>query len=210
MSDQVSLFSEVELSERAARAIDRVKEVFGVAKLPPSFETLARSENGINDVYMNLNRQIADGKLEKKVKLLIAVAVASVSGNKEAVEFFTDAAIAAGRTQKDAAEAVAAATTCTIFNGYYRFKHQVAEADRETFNAFKAPFNANVFVKPALSVLENEAICIAVSSINGCHFCVEGHIEKGRSVGLTNEQIDEIIKASSVAFAAAQISRSLA
>lgn len=209
MSEYVGIFSELELSERAARALDRVKEVFGITEIPPAFQALACSENGINDVYMNLNRQIADGKLEKKVKLIIAVAVASVSGNKDAVEFFTAAAIAAGRTKQEAADAVAAATTCTIFNGYYRFKHQVAESDREIFNAFKAPFNANVFVKPALSVFENEAICIAVSSINGCHFCVEGHIEKGRSVGLTNEQIDEIIKSSSVAYAVAQISRSL-
>lgn len=209
MSDNHNPLSELPVSDRGTRALDRLKEVFAVTELPAGFQVLAASDNGINDIYMNLNRQLGDGKLEKGKKLLVAVGAAVTAGSPSAVRFFTQAAIAAGRTATDVVEAISAATTCTLFNGYYRFRHQVSEADLATYEAFRAPFNANVFVKPALPVDELEAICLGVSSINGCHKCVQGHIEKGKSVGLTDEQIDEIIRAASAAFAAANVASAL-
>jgi len=204
-----SLFSETVITDRGKRALDRLKEVFSASDLPAGWTAFAASDNGINDLYMNLNRQLGEGKLERKTKLLIAVAVASAKGSADAVQFFGRAAVASGRTAIDVMEAIGAATTCSMFNGYYRFKDQIPEEDRATFEAFKAPFNANVFVKPALSLLENEAICIAVSSLNGCHKCVAGHIAKGKTVGLTDEQIDEIIRAGAAAAAAAQVALAL-
>ncbi len=210
MSDNTNPFTNVEVSDRGQRALDRLKEVFQVEELPEGFHVLAGSENGINDLYMNLNRQLGDGKFERAQKLLVAVAVASVSGSPQAVEFFSKAAIGAGRTQKDVLEAVGVAGTCSIFNGHYRFRDQVAEEDKATYEAFRAPFNANVFVKAGLPITEVEAICIAVSSINGCHKCVQGHIAKGKEVGLTDEQIDEIIRGASAAASAAKIASALA
>lgn len=210
MSDSTNPFKNIDISDRGQRALDRLKEIFQVEELPEGFQTLGGSENGVNDLYMNLNRQLGDGKFERAQKLLVAVAVASVAGSSQAVEFFAKAAIGAGRTQKDVLEAVGVAGTCSIFNGHYRFRDQVSEEDKATFEAFRAPFNANVFVKAALPMTEVEAICIAVSSINGCHKCVQGHIAKGKEVGLTDEQIDEIIRGASAAAAAANIASALA
>jgi len=210
MSEQRHPLNGVEVSERGARALDRLKEVFGVEELPEGFHVLAGSDNGINDLYMNLNRQLADGKFERGKKLLLATAVASAVGSAPAVEFFSKAAVGAGRTSAELIEAVGVASTCTLFNGHYRFRHQVAEEDKATYEAFRAPFNANVFVKPALGIDEIEAVCIAVSSINGCYNCVQGHIAKGKSAGLSDEQIDEIIRAGSAAVSAANVAKALA
>lgn len=199
------------ISERGQRALDRLKEVFNVDQLPQAFSILAGSDNAINDLYMNLNRQLAsEGSLSRDKKLLIATAVASSIGSAPAVEFFTHAASAAGRTPEQILEAIGVASTCTVFNGHYRFRDHVHPDDKATYEGFRAPFNANVFVKPALPMDEVEAICIAVSSANGCHKCVQGHVEKARSVGMTDEQIDETIRAASAALAASNVAKALA
>ena len=207
---EVHPLSTTEVSERGMRALERLKEIFAVDELPPAFVILAGSDNAINDLYMNLNRQLADAKMDRRKKLLIAVAVASAVGSAPAVDFFSKTAIAAGRTPGEILEGIGVATTCTVFNGHYRFRDHVADDDKATYEAFRAPFNANVFVKPLLPIDEVEAICIAVSSANGCHKCVQGHVIKGKAVGLTDEQIDEIIRAASAAVAASNVAKALA
>lgn len=210
MSELRHPLATTEVSDRGTRALDRLKEVFGVEELPEAFTLLAGSENAINDLYMNLNRQLAGGKVEQKDKLLLAVGVASAVGSAPAVEFFSRAALNAGRTQAELLEAIGVATTCTLFNGHYRFRDHVAPEDKAAFEAFRAPFNANVFVKSLLPITEVEAICIGVSSANGCHKCVQGHIAKAKSVGLNDEQIDEIIRAASAVIAASNVANALA
>jgi AhpD family alkylhydroperoxidase len=209
MSEVVHPLGNAEVSERGQRALDRLKEVFGVEELPEGFSLLAGSDNGINDLYMNLNRQLADGKVARREKLLLAVAVSSAVGSAPGVEFFSRAALAAGRTPAELLEAIGVAGTCTLFNGHYRFRDHVAEEDKAAYEAFRAPFNANVFVKAALPITEVESICIAVSSANGCHKCVQGHVAKGKAVGLTDEQIDEVVRAGSAALSAANIAQAL-
>lgn len=210
MAETPNPLNGVEPTEKGARAIERIKERFKIDELPETFKVFAGSESGIHDLYMNLNRQLIDGKLEEKTKLLIAVGVASTLGSGAAVSLFTNAAIAAGWEKADALEAVAVASTCTIFNGYYRFRHQIPEDMQAIHANFKAPFNANAFMKSRLDGKDMEAICVAVSSVNGCHMCVEGHVAKAKSLGITDEQIDEIIKASAVASAAAGVLSALA
>ncbi len=209
MAGKESPLLTIEPTEKGQRSHNRLAERFKVSSLPSGFEVLKGSECGINDLYMNLNRLMADGKLEEKVKLLVAVGVASSVGGHEATDFFAKAAIETGRTAQETLDAVSVASVCSVFNGYYRFKHQLPESEKAAYEAFKAPFNANTFMRSSLSSLEVEAICIAVSSVNNCELCVEGHLNKGKSLGLTEEQIDEIIKTGAVAGAVAQMTASL-
>ena len=170
-------------NERGLRSVERIKEVLKVGDVPAGFKAFAASENGISDLYMNLNRQLADGALPARTKVLVALGVAAAFGSRDAVDFFSSVAAAAGRTEDEMHEAVAAAIVCQMFNGYYRFRHQVPAEDVPAFEAFKAPFNANSFVKSTLPPEELEAVCIAVSSANNCHKCIEGHTAKARSLG---------------------------
>lgn len=210
MAERESPLNGAEPTEKGIRALDRIRERFKVEELPRSLRVMAGSESGISDLYMNLNRQLGDGKLEERTKLLVAVAVASASGGHGATHLLSQAAVAAGRTPAELVDAVSVATVCSIFNGYYRFRHQVSDSMRDTFGAFRAPFNANIFMKSALSQVEVEAICVAVSSVNNCHLCVEGHINKARSLGVTDEQIDELIRVAAVASATAHALAALA
>lgn len=188
------------LSERSQRALARLQEVFQVQWIPEGLKVFAVSENGINDLYMNLNRHLQDGKLSRKEKLLVALGVAAVSGSPDATRFLQAAAIASGATETEAAEAIACAVACSIYNGYYKFKSLVPDEFAPAFAEFKASFNATMFVKPPFEEKLVEAICIAVSTVNSCKKCVEGHVAKAKSLGLTDEQIDEVLKAGTVAF----------
>ncbi|MCX7626108.1 MAG: carboxymuconolactone decarboxylase family protein [Candidatus Sumerlaeaceae bacterium] len=188
------------LSERSQRALARLQEIFQVSWVPRGLQTFAVSENGINDLYMNLNRHLQEGKVGRKEKLLVALGVAAVSGSPDATKFFQDAAKAAGATDIEAAEAVAAAIACSIYNGYYKFRSLVPEEFAPAFAEFKASFNATMFVKPPFDEKIVEAICVTVSTVNNCKKCVEGHVAKAKSLGLSDEQLDEILKAGTVAF----------
>lgn len=203
MSENHSIFAALEITERGQRALDRIKEIFKLDAVPAGLRALAASDNGINDVYMNLNRQLADGKLSQKTKVLVAVGVAAAAGSPRAVDLFADIALAAGRTREEVLEAVSIATVCSIFNGYYRFRYQIPAELKPTYEAFKAPFNANSFMKSFVKKDEMESICVAVSSMNNCMGCVEGHLNAAKNAGLTDEQIDEVIRVGAVAFATA-------
>ncbi|MGB9693080.1 MAG: carboxymuconolactone decarboxylase family protein [Candidatus Sumerlaeaceae bacterium] len=188
------------LSERSQRALARLQEIFQVSWIPEGLRAFALSENGINDLYMNLNRHLQDGKLSRKEKLLVALGVAAATGSRDAMRFLRDAAIAAGASQTDATETLASAVACSIYNGYYKFRSLVPEEFAPAFAEFKASFNATMFVKPPFDEKLVEAICIAVSTVNNCKKCVEGHVAKAKSLGLSDEQIDEVLKAGTVAF----------
>jgi len=205
MPEPESRLATVEPTEKGLRALDRIKERFRVADLPPAFHVLAGSETGASDIAANLDRQLADGKLPEKTKLIVAVAVASAAGGRAATDFFTASALAAGRTRAEVLDAIAAAAVCAIFNGYYRFRHQLPADLRPTYDAFRAPFNANTHINSALTHTETETICLAVSSLNNCEACVASHLAKAHKLGLTDEQIDEAIKAGAVAAAVAKL-----
>jgi len=202
MTETPSILATLEVSERGQRALDRIKEIFKIDGIPAGLQVLAGSENGVNDLYMNLNRQLADGKWPQKSKVLVAVGLAAAAGSPRAVEFFAGVAVAAGRSREEVLEAVSVATVCSIFNGYYRFRYQIPSDWKGTYEAFRAPFNANSFMKTPLPKAEMESICVAVSSMNNCLGCVEGHITAAKSAGMNDEQIDEVIRVAAVAFAA--------
>ncbi len=210
MSERGKSPLDIEPTEKGARSIERLMERFAAKDLPAGFRVLAGSEPGIGDLYMNLNRQLAEGKVDERRKMLVAVGVASATGSADAAEFFARAAAEAGVEPQQTLDAVAVATVCGIFNGYYRFRHQLPEEMRGEFESFRAPFNANSFMKSSLDPADVEAICIAVSSVNGCELCVDGHVRKGNSLGLTAEEIDELIKVGAVSAAAANAASALA
>lgn len=193
-----------EPTEKGLQTLERIKERFRLATLPPAFRAAAASELGIGDLHANLNRMLADGTVEERSKLLVAVAIASVAGSHPATTFLGDAA-ALHRDPREIHDAIAVATVCTIFNGYYRFRHQAPEEMRELLEALRSPINANTIAKSTLTRFEVEAICIAVSSHNNCEACVQSHIAKALALGMMADQIDEIIRAAAIAGAVARL-----
>lgn len=195
-----------EITDKAQRSLDRFKETFKVDDIPAGIQALAASETGIHDLYMNLKRQLDEGALSKADKYLVAIGVASAAGSAGALEFLSAAAREEGVDPQSIADAVAVATVCAVFNGYYKFRHLAPEGE---FDNFKAPFNANSFMKSSLDTAKTEMICVAVSNYHSCNMCVTGHLAKARQAGVSDEQIDETIKATAVAMALAGAASSL-
>jgi len=153
---------------------------------------------------MNLGRQMKDGEVEEGMKLLIGVATAVTQGSPVVTDFFAEAALKAGRPREDVKAAIAVAVGMGFNSAYFRFRYQVTKEDSEILKAFKASFTASSLVQSPLPALEKELICIVVASINNCQGCVKSHVAKAREVGMTDQQLDEAIKAQSVAFVMAQ------
>ncbi|MBX3730761.1 MAG: carboxymuconolactone decarboxylase family protein, partial [Candidatus Sumerlaeia bacterium] len=194
-------------TEKGQRALDRLRETFGAQDLPAGVQALAGSESGINDLSMNLKRQFEAGKLEAGDKLLVATAVASAAGSAEATRVLASAAAQAGVAPQRLLDAIAAAAVCTAYNGYYRFRHLAGGSD---FEAFRAGFHASTFINSTLTAIQVELINVVVSSHNGCPDCVQSHLKKAREQGLSNEQLDEAVKAGAIAAALAAVTSALA
>lgn len=197
-------------TERGIQALKLICERFSVAELPPAFQALAAVDFSAHDIQANLSRHFSDGQLTEATKLIVGVAVAATVGARPGLDFFRSAAAAKGRSELEATEAASIAGICSIFNGYYRFRDHVPHDQADIFSAFRAPVVANSFSRVSLPPTEIEAICIAVSSVNGCHACVASHLKKARNLGMTDEQIDEAIRASAVAFGISNLLGSLA
>lgn len=201
------LFDPAIPGERGQGALDRIKERFRLPALPPAFATLALAEFGLHDLSMNLNRMLRDDQLPERTKLLVGLGVAVALGSPQAADFFADAAIQAGRTREEVLAAVSLATSMGLYNSYVRFRHQMPADMAKAFEGFRPGLNAEATRVSVFSAIEKEAICIAVSSVNDCVGCVESHVETGRKAGMTDQQIDEVIKVVAVA---APLAKSLA
>lgn len=184
-------FGELAGTANGARAIEKLAEALGV-QAPAGLEAFAASEPGASDICINLRRQLEQGALDAADKFVVAIAVAAAESCPEAVAFLSEAGRRAGLDAQQCLDAVAAAAVCQTYNGYYSFRDMATGTD---FDGFRAPLNANSLVKSTLTPARVELVCVVVSARNHCVPCVNAHIKKARAVGLTDEQIDEAVRA---------------
>ncbi|MEJ8307070.1 carboxymuconolactone decarboxylase family protein [Saccharibacillus sacchari] len=77
------------------------------------------------------------------------------------------------------------------------FSAAFAAANPEALQAFGA-FNNAVFADRELSVRIKELIAVAAAHITGCPYCIEAHVRKAKTLGISQE---ELFEASTVAAA---------
>jgi alkyl hydroperoxide reductase subunit D len=191
-------------SEKAQKSLSRLRERFQLDSLPHALTYLSLSEEALNDISMNLARHMKDAELTEGLKLLIALASAVTQGSPQVAEFFSQAAIKAGRSRSDIAAAFGIAVGMGFNNAYYRFRYQVTKEDSVKFKEFNPAFNTSTLIHCPLPDLEREIISVAVSSINNCQGCVKSHVMKARDAGMTDPQLDEAIRIVSIAVVMAQ------
>lgn len=201
MSHDTFSFLNSDHSDKAKRSLERLSELFPNIDIPEGVKNLAGSEASSQDLYMNLKRQLDEGAVSRYDKLLIATALASATASNQAIQFFGKAAEDVGVSKQNISDAIGVASICAIFNQYYHFK----SIGGDDFKDAKATFNANAMVQTSLSKAQTEMICVAVSSYNNCHDCVDAHWKKAKDAGVTAEQMDEIIKVLSVVAGFAQV-----
>jgi AhpD family alkylhydroperoxidase len=105
------------------------------------------------------------------------------------VKLWTDQEVAANPRVKAVFDDIRATRKSDFVNNFWRaLANQPAVLER-TWTSIK-----QVMIEPgALDPLTKELIYIAVSSINGCSYCVHSHTASARSKGLTAEQHEELL-----------------
>lgn len=193
-------------TEELEGAKKRVAERFATQRPPEVLDHIPKQT--VRDAALNLARAL-DGDstvLSRADRLLIgyAVAVAKVGcSNGGFSAWIAEAAGASGKTADDIEAAAAVALTCATYNGYYKFRSVVA--DPKPFEAFSPALRATPFLRSSLGKTMVELISVAVSVVNGCSSCVNGHIDAVMGAGLANPHatIDEVVRINAVVSALA-------
>jgi AhpD family alkylhydroperoxidase len=69
---------------------------------------------------------------------------------------------------------------------------KLAELNNDLFTSF-ASFNQKVFEEGRLSTKVKELIAVGCAHITRCPYCIQGHVQKAKAAGATDEEITEAI-----------------
>lgn len=168
------------------------------------------------ETFFKFNDQaLAEGKLSVKLKELIAVAVAHITGCPYCIDLHVGNAKKNDSSKEEVAEAIFVATTLKAgsalahgVNGLNAFDNSGDEdfykasyfnrlkefnaLSEETFQAF-VNFDGKAIKAGKLSVKEKELIAVASAHTTGCVYCIDVHTKNAKKAGADLEEISEAI-----------------
>jgi alkyl hydroperoxide reductase subunit D len=150
------------------------------------------------DLKLNLGSLAGEIALTPQQRAGTFVASAIASRNDEV----TRAVVAEFRPQlSDEAltAAKAAAAVMGMNNVYYRFTHLVGG----DYPSLPARLRMSVMARPGVEKVDFELWALAVSAINGCGMCMEGHEKLVRASGLSQEAVQAAVRIAAVLHAVA-------
>jgi alkyl hydroperoxide reductase subunit D len=152
------------------------------------------------DIRVNLQNVLQPGgALTPAQRWGVAIASAVAARHDE----LREAILAEARKEVDASvidDALAAAALMAMNNVFYRFKHLI---EKPSYKDKPARLRMQRLAKPAASKLDFELFSMAVSAINGCGACMQGHEKPLIEGGLTEDHVIDAVRIASVIAAAA-------
>jgi AhpD family alkylhydroperoxidase len=104
-------------------------------------------------------------------------------------KLLTDVEISANPRLQSVFDDIRATRKSDFVNNFWRALANQPELLERTWSSIK-----QVMIAPgALDPLTKELIYIAVSTINGCSYCIHSHTAAARAKGLTDEQYAELL-----------------
>lgn len=193
--------------EKSAQTLQRLREFFGEeADLTP-FYWYANVPAFLYDFYMNAKRFIfSDGKLDVATKELLALVVARTEQCEPWGDWLMARRVARGEDAQRVADAIAVAATCSMYNGFFKFREFHAGS---LFVGMPVGLRATTFSNTGLDEGTVELINIVVSNRNGCKPCVTAHVDKARSMGFSDESILEAVQCAATMLSGAMMLSSL-
>ncbi len=131
----------------------------------------------------------------------IALASAVAAGNEGLIRAI-DGNAADTLSDQDKRGARAAAAIMGMTNVYYRFVHLV---DNDDYGTLPASLRMTVIGNPGIEKLDFELYSMAVSAINGCGMCINGHEAGLRKLGASNQAIQSSVRIAAVIAAVANV-----
>ncbi len=195
-------------SEKVAQHYGRISEMLGTSELPSPFLIYGNVEPFLRDFYMNFKKFVyTDGAIDAKTKAAIALAVAAHGKSKQWLNYFSERCQQLGFSQEQVAEILAVAATNYMYNTFFKFRELSGSS---LFEGMGVGLRAHTFHSTSLGNQLVEILNIAISDMNSCRPCTSGHVEKAKELGLSSEQILEVIQCASTMYAGVQFLNSAA
>lgn len=145
------------------------------------------------DLKLNFKKFYEAQSLERKQAALITLACAETVNCLPLIHFAEQEIKKAEGSDDEVREARDISAVMGIANNYYRFRHF---AKKEAYQK-PAGFRMSLMAKPITGKLAMEMMSLAVSIINGCETCVEGHEKSVLEHGGTEDQIHDLARLAS-------------
>lgn len=188
--------------EKVAQHYSRVQELFGDSEIPAPFLLYGNVEPFLRDFYMNFKKFVfTDGPLDVKTKAAIALTVAAHGKSAPWRDYFFTRCQQLGFTEEQVAEILAVAATNSMYNTFFKFRDLSGST---LFDGMGVGLRAGTFAGTSLDAKTAETIAIVVSNLNACKPCTSAHVNKGRELGLSNEQVLEAIQCAATMLAGVQ------
>lgn len=195
-------------SDEVKRLYERLAEAAGVETLPESFHLYGCSEPFLKDLFMNAKKFVfGDGKLDAKTRALVALAAAAHAKNTAWAQLMQNTLTNLGVDEQTQVDAIAVASTNYMYNTFFKFR-TLSGTDR--FDGLPVALRAHTFSNTSLDDKTVELINTAVSDLNACEPCVQGHVAKSKKLELSDDQILEAIQVAAVVYAGATFLNSAA
>ena len=197
---------ESEAADKTAQTYSRITEMLEVDAVPEPFLILGRSEALLSDFYMNFKKFVwKEGKLDRRTKLLLALAVSLKEGSGPWANFYTELGGKAGVTAAEVTDVAALVATNATYNTFFKFR---TLSGTDLFDGLPVGLRAHLFQATAFDDKTVELINTAISDLNACEPCVAGHVKKARGLGLEPEAILEAIQVTAVVYSGVQFLKS--
>lgn len=152
-----------------------------------------------NDARLNLRALLAAPELTAQQLWGTALAAAAATRSRQVLAAI--AAEAKGRLTPTAFRAaLAAAAAMSMNNVYYRFVHL---ATNREYAAMPARLRMQALARPGVEAVDFELWSLAVSAVNGCGACIDGHERQLRAKGASAAAIQATVKLAAVVHAVA-------
>lgn len=146
------------------------------------------------DFKLNFKKFFESENLSRKDAGYIALACAHTVNAAPLKELAASYLKEQGATEEEILEAGDASAAMGIANNYYRFRHYMHESPE-----YQKPagFRMSTLAKPVTGKLSMELMSLAVSVINGCEACVQGHVKSSVEHGASPEAVHDVARLAS-------------
>ena len=158
---------------------------------------------------------LSEGKLTKKLKELIAIAVADTTGCPYCIEVHVKNGKSQDISKEEMSEAILVATALkagsalahgvnalNAYDGngdedlykasYFKRLKEFSKLNGDIFSSF-VDFDQKSMKEGTLSVKEKELIAVAVAHTTGCPYCIDVHTKGAKRANATKEEVAESI-----------------
>ena len=149
-----------------------------------------RTDSISKDLKLNLKKALTSS-LDPETAFLTLLSGATLVKHKPLADAAQTALSELGTTDEVINEAIQTAALGTMLNVYYRFRHFIDDTEKRYQ---RTGLRMNALAKPVMGHTKMEAVVFALSVINGCEMCVNGHEAKLRDLELSDDAIHDLAR----------------